>query len=158
MPTIEELLTFSSAGSLAEVASHTAAWKVIDYTALRRRTRVGANRPVPGAPGRLFVPREWDEHTVVLTWRIRGARDKDGELYDDPFDGVDVNHQYLLDNLVNSLLLRAVTFTDRHDVDFAGDVVVEDWEPAVDPNSGGDHIVAPLTLKIPAGWLDPVGS
>lgn len=155
MPTLElvEYVTFAAATPAAEVVSHTYGWKVLDYTSLRRRTRVGENRAIPGAPGRLYVPREWDEQTVVLTWRITGDYDKDGVAYSDPLVGVDTNHQFILDNLVNRLESRAVTFTDRHGVDFTGAAVVEDWEPAVDPNSGGEVIIAPLTLKIPAGWL-----
>lgn len=159
-----EHLVFAADSPLAEVSSHTAAWKVLDYTALRRRVRVGENRAIPGAdggggsPARIFVPRQWDEQTVVLTWRINGRLDKDGDPHADPFDGVDVNHQYLLDNVINSLDLRAVTFERRDGAMFAGDVVVEDWEPAVDPQSGGDVIIAPMTLKIPAGWLESTGS
>lgn len=160
MPTLvlTEYLTFEADSPLAEVDSHTYGWKVIDYTSLRRRTRVGEDRVIPGAPGRLYVPREWDEQTVVLTWKINGRYDKDGTPYSDPFEGVDLNHQYLLDNVVNSLDLRAVTFTDRHAATFTGSVVVEDWEPSVDPASGGDQLISPMTLKIPAGWLEPAGS
>lgn len=153
-----EYLTFEASSPAAEVDSHTYGWKVVDYTSLRRRTRVGENRVIPGAAGRLFVPREWDEMTVVLTFKINGRRDVDGTLFDDRFEGVDVNHQYLLDNVVNILGLRSVTFNVRDGSTWAGDVVVEDWEPSVDPSSGGDQILAPLTLKIPAGWLEPVGS
>lgn len=151
--TLTEYLTFEADGIYDETSSHTYGWKVIDYTPLRRRTRVGENRPIPGAPGRLYVPREWDEQTVVLTWKINGRREPDGTLYTDPFDGVDLNHQIILDNVVNNLALRAVTFTDRHAATFTGDVVVDDWEPSVDPQSGGDQILAAMTLKIPAGWL-----
>jgi hypothetical protein len=156
--TIVENLTFAADSPLAEVDSHTYGWKVVDYTSLRRRTRVGENRPIPGSPGRLYVPREWDEQTVVLTFHINGRWDKDGTPYGDSVEGVDLNHQYLLDNIVNSLDLRAVSFEDRHGATFEGNVVVEDWEPSVDPSSGGDKIIAPLTLKIPAGWLTPAGS
>lgn len=160
-PKLLEYITFAAAGSLDEIVSDSWAWKVIDYTPLRRRTRVGENRAIPGAEGgsasppRIFVPRGWDEHTVVLTWRINGKYAPDGTPHADPFEGVDVNHQVLLDNLVNSLDLRGTTFRRRDASDHVGDIVVDDWEPAVDPASGGDHIVSPLTMKIPAGWLEP---
>lgn len=153
--TLTEYLVFATSGSFAETSSHTHGWKIIDYTPLRRRTRVGEDRPIPGAPGRLYVPREWDEQTVVLTWKINGRWDADGVAHSDPFDGVDLNHQVILDNVVNNLAARAVTFTDRHAATFDGEVVIEDWEPSVDPSSGGDQIISPMTLKIPAGWLAP---
>lgn len=156
--TLSEYLTFAADSPYAEVDSHSYGWKVLDYTSLRRRTRVGEDRPIPGASGRLFVAREWDEQTAVLTFRINGRWDVDGVPHADSFEGVDVNHQYLLDNVVNNLDLRAVTFTVRDGSTWTGNVVVEDWEPAVDPASAGDILIAPLTLKIPAGWLTPTGS
>lgn len=160
MPTLTrpEYATFDAGGSYSEVDSHTYGWKVIDYTSLRRRTRVGEDRPIPGSPGRLYVPREWDEHTAVLTWRINGAYDKDGTPYGDPFEGVDLNHQFILDNLVNVLGLIGFTLHDRQGVDWAGNIVVDNWEPSPDPNSGGDVLIAPMTLLIPAGQLTETGS
>lgn len=156
--TLTEYLTFAADSPFAEVDTHTYGWKVIDYTSLRRRTRVGEDRVIPGSPGRLYVPREWDEQTAVLTFKIKGDFDKDGTAYSDSFEGVDENHQYLLDNVVNNLGLRSVTFNVRDGGTWTGSVVVVDWEPSVDPSSGGDQIIAPLTLKIPAGWLTPTGS
>lgn len=161
MPTllIKEALTFLEDAPFDALVSHTYGWKVLGYTSLRRRTRVGENRPIPGgSPPRIFVPREWDEMTAVLTWRINGRYEPDGTPYADPFDGVDLNHQIILDNVVNNLGLRAVTFEDRHGVEFAGDLVVDNWEPVEDPNSGGDVLIAPMTLKILGGWLEPTGS
>lgn len=152
--TLTEYLTFAAVDTFDEVVSHTYGWKVIDYTPLRRRTRVGADRPIPGGTdAAIYVPREWGEQTVVLTWRVNGRYDADGVAHTDPFDGVDINHQFILDNLVNALNLRDVTFTDRHAVEHDGEVVIVDWEPAVDPQSGGDVIIAPLTLQVPAGYL-----
>lgn len=166
MPTLvrSEYATFSSVGPLEAVDSHTYGWKVLDYTALRGRTRVGENRPIPGraggsaSPARMYVEREWDEHQVVLTWRIRGRYDKDGTPYDDPFEGVDLNHQFILDNLVNVLDLRSIVFHDRQSVEWDGDIVIDNWEPRPDPQSGGDVLLAPMTLVIPAGYLEPTGS
>lgn len=159
MPTLirPEYATFTASGHSA-VDSHTYAWKALDYTSLRRRTRVGANRPIPGSPGRLYVPREWDEHQAVLTWRIKGDYDKDGTPYDDPFEGVDLNHQFILDNLINVLGLIDLTFHDRHAVEWDGNIVVDNWEPAPDPQSGGDVLLAPMTLVIPAGMLTEAAS
>lgn len=157
--TLTEYLTFAAVGmTYDEVDTHTYGWKVVDYTSLRRRTRVGEDRSIPGAAGRLYVPREWDEQTAVLTFKINGRYDKDGTPYSDTFEGVDLNHQYLLDNVINILDLRSVTFNVRDGSTWTGSVVVDNWEPSVDPTSGGDQIIAPLTLKIPAGWLEPTGS
>lgn len=156
---IKEELVFQAVTSVAnEVSSHTYGWKVVDYTNLRKRTKVGQNRPIPGTPGRLYVPQEFDETIVVLTWKINGKYEADGTPYSDSFDGVDLNHQVILDNIVNLNILRAVAFTDRHDVEFDGSVVVDNWEPSVDPNSGGDALISPMTLKIPGGWLVETGS
>lgn len=160
MPTVisTEWLVFAADAPLLEVASNTPAWKIIDFTPLRARTRVGESRPRPGLRGRLWVAREWDEHRCVLTWRINGRKDQDGVAYADPFEGVDLNHQFLLDNLVNSLDERAVTFHDRHENLWTGTVGVDNWEPSVDPASGGDVIIAMLTLVIPDAYLTPAGS
>lgn len=160
MPTLvrPEYATFDAGGSYTDVDSHTYGWKVVDYTSLRRRTRVGEDRPIPGSPGRLYVPREWDEQTVVLTWHINGRWDSSGTPYSDTFEGVDANHQVILDNVVNVLAEIGVSFNARDGSTWTGNVVVDDWEPSVDPASGGDKIIAALTLKVPAGWLTPSGS
>jgi hypothetical protein len=151
-----EYVTFLTSGGLSAVDSHTYGWKVISYTALRGRTRVGANRAVPGRSGRNYVEREWDEHRVVLTWRINGLWDKDGVRYDvDPIDGVDLNHQVILDNVVNANNLRDILFHHRQGTEWDGSVVVENWEPAEDPDAGGEALIAPMTLVIPAGYLTP---
>lgn len=154
-PRRREWLTFSAVDTYAAVDSHTFGWKIVDYTSLRGRTRVGANRPIPGQPGRNYVPLEWDEHRVVQTWKINGHWDMEGTRYDDPFEGVDLNHQYILDNVVNVLDLRDVLFHHRQGTEWDGAIVVENWEPTPDPDSGGEILIAPMTLVIPAGWLTP---
>jgi hypothetical protein len=161
MPTVitsSEWLSFDTVDSLPEVPLNTPAWKALDYTSLRRRVRVGEDRVVPGAAGRLAVAREWDELTTTIPMRIKGFRDWEGTAYGDRFLGVDLNHQYLQDNVFNVLDLRAVTFTDRHENEWTGSLFVQQWEPLVDPASGGDVIVGVLTVVIPAGMLTETGS
>jgi hypothetical protein len=160
MPPIRrEWLTVNALDSFLAVDSHTFGWKVVDYTALRGRTRVGTDRAIPGRAGRDPIPREWDEHRLALTWKIQGLFDKDGARYADSgidtFDGVDLNHQFILDNLVNALDERDVLFHHRQGTEWDGSIIVENWEPSPDPDSGGDVLIAPLTLVIPAGWLTP---
>jgi hypothetical protein len=151
--TSTEYLTFDAATPLPAVPLNTPAWKVTDYTSLRRRVRVGEDRPIPGVAGRLHVPREWDALTVALPMKVNGRKDREGNLHADPFVGVEVNHQYLLTNVVNVLDQRAVTFTRRTGSPLTGNVTVQDWEPTADPNSAGDHLICFLTITIAAGWL-----
>lgn len=142
----------------SSVPLNTPAWKVTDYTALRRRTRVGENRVIPGMAGRLFVAREWDQQLVTLPMKITGRYDQEGTAYSDSFEGVDTNHQYLLDHVINVLGEQAVTFTDRQGQEWTGYAAVEDWQPSVDTNSGGDHMICFLSLSIAAGFLTATGS
>lgn len=153
-----EYLSFDADSPHPAIALNTPAWKVTSYTALRKRTRVGENRPIPGAPGRLYVPREWDEQTVVLPMKINGRLDHEGDAHEDWFDGVDVNHQYLLDHIVDVLAERDVTFHRRDGATFQGSVVVDEWEPSDVPKSGGTDLVSFLTLKVMDGYLTQVGS
>jgi hypothetical protein len=156
MPTVikgREWLTFESLGALDQVPTGTPAWMGLDYTGLRRLIRVGEDRVIPGAPGRLAVDRELDELVTTIPLRIRGNRDWEGNAYADTFLGLDLNHQYLRDNVLDVLDLREVTFHDRHGVEWTGEMFVQMWEPSVDPNSEGDVIIGPLTVVVPAGRL-----
>lgn len=162
MPTVitsDEYLSFDAVGmTYPAVPMNTPAWKIIDYTPLRRRVRVGADRAIPGSPGRQFVPREWDELQVDLAVRIFGKRDWEDNLYSDHFLGVDLNHEYLRTNAFDVLDERAITFHTRHGHSWTGSMVVENWAPIVDPNSGGDVLGGTLTAVIPAGMLTETGS
>lgn len=161
MPTVitsDEYLEFDADSPYPAVPMNTPAWKITDYTNLRRRVRVGEDRPIPGSPGRLYIPREFDELVCDLPLRIFGARDWQNNLYSDSWLGVDLNHSYLRDNVFDVLGERDVTFHTRHGSSWTGTMVVENWAPVVDPNSGGDVLGGTLTVAIPAGMLTETGS
>lgn len=161
MPTVitsDEYLSFDAVGAYPAVPMNTPAWKITDYTPLRRRARVGSDRAIPGSPGRLYVPREWDELQVDLPVRIFGKRNWENTAYSDSWLGMDLNHLYLRDNVFDVLDERAVTFHTRHGSSWTGYMVVENWAPIVDPASGGDVLGGTLTAVIPAGMLTETGS
>lgn len=154
-----EAFVFDADSPLPQVSLNIdGAWKVTDYSPLRRRFRVGENRVIPGSPGRLWVDREWDEQVAPLPMKIFGRKDYSGNPWSDHFDGALENYNYLLDNVFNILDLRSGTFTDRLTDVWTGSVAVEDYDFSPDPNSGGDVLVGTVRLVVPAGWLTLTGS
>jgi hypothetical protein len=163
MPTIitpnVEWLEFDADSPLPMVPTATPGWRVLDYTPLRSRPpKLGGNRPVPGVAGRLAIPREWDELAVLLPIRIKGTHDWEGTAYDDRFEGVDANHEYLQENVIDVLGSRAVTFHRRNGDELVGEANDFQLAVAVDPASEGDVLTGVLSFKIPAGFLTPAGS
>lgn len=167
MPTAggPEYLSFDGVDALPAFPLNTvggltrAALWVSDYLPLRRAApKVGGNRPIPGAAGRRYVPRELDELSVALTQRINGRQDTDGTPFDDWVEGARVNLDEYLAVVVDPLIARAVTF-HRYEGDTAtGTIMVEDFDVAIAPNSAGDVLFGTLSFKVMAGALPVVGS
>lgn len=163
MPTVitpnVEWLEFDADSPLPMVPTATPGWTVLDYTPLRLRPpKLGENRHVPGRPGRLAVDKEWDELTVPLPIRIVGRADWEGDTYADPFEGVDTNHAYLQDNVIDVLTSRAITFHRRDGSVWTGEANDFQLTVGVDPQSAGDVLTGVLAFKIPDGFLTLSGS
>lgn len=65
-----------------------------DLTGLRDFMMRGENRILPGAPGRRALDPVLDELDTTLTWKVRGRWRYDGDLQDDPIEGVAVNLEH----------------------------------------------------------------
>lgn len=158
MPTIitpnVEWLEFDADSPLPMVPTATPGWRVTDYSALLLRPpKLGANRHIPGRPGRLAVAREWDELTVPLPIRFTGRKDREGTAYDDPFEGVDANREYVQENVIDVLDVRGITFHRRDGTVWTG--IANDFQltVGVDPASGGTVLTGIIAFKVPDGFL-----
>lgn len=152
--TQNEYLTFDAVASLHAVPTGTPGWKGLNYSPLYRTgPRVGGNRPIPGATGRLYVARELDELSVSLHIRVNGAKDREGNTHADPFLGVRTNLLYLRKHVLDYVPQRGITFHMRDGSSVTGAAVIEGWEDTVDPESAGDIILLAVRLTIAAGVL-----
>lgn len=162
MPTLItqiEYVTFEAVDGLPAVPTGTPAWRGLDYVQFNKMgPRVGDNRGIPGETGRLETPREIDELKLSLQMRIKGRFDWEGTPYDDAFEGVQTNLDYLVENVLSYVPSRAITFHRRDGSTKTGNATIEDWDSAVDPNSGGDVHLLVIPMTIAAGYLTPLGS
>jgi hypothetical protein len=161
-PDIEqaEYVEFAAVGGLDAVpTSVRGAWKGLDYVAWNKMgPRVGENRAIPGVTGRLAVPREIDRaEDLAADADHRQARHR-RHAFTDPFEGVLVNLDYLIDNVLSYTPERAVTYHRRDGSTKTGSVTVDDWDSTVDANSAGDVHLLVVQITIAAGYLTPIGS
>lgn len=153
-----EYLTFAAVGALAAVSTWTPgdppAWKGLDYSAFYGMgPRVGADRTIPGATGRLAVAREIDEMRVPLRMRFNGTLDRTGAENADPFAGVMTTFLYFRKHVLDYTPARTVTLTKRGGGTSAGSMIIDGYEYNVDPESEGDVILLVAHVTIPAGSL-----
>lgn len=154
----QEYLTFAAVGALDAVATWTPgdppAWKGTDYTAFYGMgDRVGEDRSIPGATGRLAVAREIDEMTVPLRMRFDGTLDRLGNVNADPFAGVMTSFLYFRKHVLDYTPARTVTLTKRGGGTSAASMIIDGYNFNVDPESAGDVILLVAQIVIPAGSL-----
>lgn len=150
----QEYVTFAAVGGFDAVDTWTPAWKGLNYTPwYRMGPRVGEDRVIPGAPGRLAVPREIDELRFSQQMRFDGRRTRAGAVNADPFAGVMVSFLYFRKHVLDYLSARSATLHERDGSTSTGTVIIDGWEETVDPGSGGDIILLTFQVTIPAGSL-----
>jgi len=77
------------------------AWNVLNPQVLWVPTDTrGANSVVSHASGRRKKPWHLDQSTYSLQLIIDGTKDWDGDPYTDPFEGLETNIEYLVQNVV----------------------------------------------------------
>lgn len=77
------------------------AWVVTDYTPLLLEAQQrGQNRLIPHLDGRRPLRKRRDETGVVVPIEVFGRNDVDGDPYDDPVSGFEMNVVYLNENVV----------------------------------------------------------
>lgn len=136
----------------------TPAWLVTDLSDLLDSTPArGSNEIMPGAEGRRFFQRFRDEKRATLPMSIFGDFDEDGDLTDDPVQGVIEHVEYLRDALgeFDASLVPAVWHlpdgsTRVADVQVLGLFSFRD--------AGPGHLRCALEIVIPSGRFDEVGS
>lgn len=161
MPAVKtrvECLTFDEVGAIPDIPLNTPAWECQSYAALTDAPpALGEDRHIPGLPGRLFMPREFDEGQVPLRIVVFGAADMEGTPYDDPREGVRANLRFLRANLLLPQdALRAVTFERLDGGEETGNVVVvPPFQPVM---LGPSNARIMLNLLIPDGMLTETSS
>lgn len=152
-----EYLEFDAFDTIAAIPLNTPAWECESYADFYDITIVGNDRAIPGVPGRLFQPRELDEHQVTLRVTIFGFEDWEGTPYDDPRVGVRLNRLYLRDNLLlPQTTARPVTLYRLDGTTATGDVVVV---PPFQPVMAGPAACrVTINLLVVAGVLTELGS
>lgn len=158
MATVEtqvEFAKWAAADGLDAVPTGTPGWWGLGYLAwYRMGARVGDNRPITGVPGRLHVPREYDELRVPQRILIDGHRDREGTPYGDPLDGVTQNLLYLREHLLDYLPQRSITFHARSGTTYTGLGTIDDeWTLVEAPNSDGSHVHLDFVVVIEAGSI-----
>jgi hypothetical protein len=148
---------------LNSVPLDTYGWRVLSYDDLLSGPVLrGDDVVMPTAAGVRPYPRRIDVAVRSLSVVVDGRFDEDGDPYDDPFEGMIVNRDYLRANLGIGLTTGDGTVPavfNRGDLtDLAGDVTVlamSDWQTVAAREGFGSFR---LDLSIPDGELAESGS
>lgn len=153
-----EFALFPVVGALPAVSTEVdGAWQAEHYLELYAALeQLGEDRHVPGAPGRLAVPREEDELVFGIPLNVYGFKDPAGVAYADARVGLRQNLRYLRTNLFRppgtADGTRPFEFHELGGYVEGGDVIVAQGELGY-----GGPTLARVTIRVtvPAGLLTP---
>lgn len=127
----------------------TPAWRILDLSRLYGLVVRGSDRVIPGTAGVFPHARRVTLRTIGLPILVEGARDHEGVAHSNAYDGLDINIDYLIANVVEPVAPEgSPAVWHRASGNVEADVHVEAFEPQA---WGRGWVRFMLDLTVPAG-------